>query len=73
MIRHAAVLAIALCACAPRAHSPTFQAAPDAAQQEKPHTKISKGGATGLAVLGAVIVGFAGAAIFLIPRTGNAS
>ena len=71
MIRHAAVLAIAMSACAPRAHSPTFQAAPSSSAHvaEKHHTKISKGGATGLAILGAVIVGFAGVAIFVIPRT----
>ena len=74
MIRHAAVLAIALSACAPQAHSPTFQAAPEPAHtaSSKPHTHISKGGATGLALLGAALVGFAGVAFFVIPRTGGA-
>ena len=72
MLRHAAVLAIAMSACAPRAHSPTFQAAPETAQQAhatKPHTHISKGGATGLAILGAALVGFAGVAIFVVPHS----
>ncbi|HEX4512841.1 MAG TPA: hypothetical protein VGH87_04140 [Polyangiaceae bacterium] len=74
MIRHAAVLAIAVAACAPQARSPTFRAAPQTAQteQQKPHTHISKGGAAGLAILGAVLVGFAGVAIFVVPRTGGA-
>lgn len=75
MLRQAAaVLAIALSACAPQAHSPTFQAAPEPAHAaaEKHHTKISKGGEVGLAVLGAAIVGFAGVAFFLVPRTGGA-
>jgi len=73
--RHAAVLAIALSGCAPQsgAHTPTFQAVHETPQQgDKPHTKISKGGATGIAVLSAILVGAAGAAFFLIPRTGNA-
>ena len=69
MLRHAAVLAVALSACAPQARSPSFQAAPAAAQAQPPHTHISKGGATGLAILGAALVGFAGAAIFVIPQT----
>ena len=72
MIRHAAVLAVALCACAPQAHSPTFQAAPEPAHVAEHHTHISKGGATGLAILGAALVGFAGVAIFVVPRTGGA-
>lgn len=75
MIRHAVVLAAALCACAPAAHSPTFQAAPQPvakAQQDKPHTHVSKAGATGLAILGAALVGFAGVALFVVPRTGGA-
>lgn len=72
MLRQAA-LVIALSACAPQAHSPTFQAAPEPAHvAEKPHTHISKGGATGLAILGAALAGFAGVAIFVIPRTGSA-
>jgi hypothetical protein len=73
MLRQAAVLAIALSACAPQAHSPTFQAVPEPPRvAEKHHTHISKGGAAGLAILGAAIVGFAGVAIFAVPRTGSA-
>jgi hypothetical protein len=73
--RHAAVLAVALCACAPqtRAHMPTFQAAAEAPKPgDKPHTKITPAGATGIAVLGALLVGAAGVAFFVIPRTGSA-
>jgi len=75
MLRHAAVLAIAISVCTPQARNPTFQAAPAPAQAhaEKHHTKISKGGEVGLAILGATIVGFAGVAFFLVPRTGGAS
>jgi hypothetical protein len=73
MLRQAAALAIAISACAPRAHSPSFQAAPEPAHvAEAHHTHISKGGATGLAILGAALVGFAGVAIFVVPRTGSA-
>jgi hypothetical protein len=69
MIRQAAVLAIALSACAPQAHSPTFQAAPETAHAgEKPHTHVSKGGVTGLAIFGAALVGFAGVAFFVLPQ-----
>jgi hypothetical protein len=71
MRRQAAVLAIAMSACMPQAHSPTFQAAPDSAHQEH-HTKISSAGAAGLAILGAAIVGFSGIAIFVVPHTGSA-
>jgi len=67
MLRQAAVLAIALCACAPEAHSPTFQAAPEP-QAKEHHTKVSPAGAAGLGILGAAIVGFAGVAIFVFPQ-----
>jgi IS5 family transposase len=73
--RHAVVLSLALSACAPqtRAHTPTFQAVRETPRQgEKPHTKISPAGATGIAVLGALLVGAAGVAFFVIPRTGSA-
>jgi len=75
MLRQAAVLAIVLSACAPHAAAPPHFAAKaePAHVAEKPHTHISKGGATGLAILGAALVGFAGLAIFVVPRTGGAS
>ena len=70
MLRHAAVLAIAISACAPHAHSPTFQAAPEPPRAQEHHAKITPAGTTGLTILGAVIVGFSGIAILAVPHNG---
>jgi hypothetical protein len=66
----AAVLALvwsAACAPAMPAHDVHFVAAQH--EQTKHHTKISPLGATGIAVLGAAVAGFAGFMIFVFPKS----
>jgi len=62
-------LAVSLsCTPASTGHQISFRSAATE-QAPKHHTKISPLGATGIAVLGAAVAGFAGIMIFVFPRS----